>query len=694
MPMWRVDAGVQSLVIVSGGGVPTVVYWGALLPDGEDLSEVAAASEADLTGGMLDANPALSLCPQSSEAFPGQPGLVMAEVDGTPLHPRFRFARADVTGKGLFLTSMAGGLKLIHAISVEGETGVIALRSTLTSDRPIRVHWLAAPVLPAPQQAGEMIDVAGRWIGEFQLVRTPWASGIRMREARGGRSGHEHPPYLILPNGPVSNLVGEAFGLQYGWSGGHRMIAEELPDGRRQVQFGHATGAETRPAQSFETAVLYAAYSSTGLNGIARANQRLISDRIVRFPDPKRLRPVHYNCWEAVYFDHKLADLAAIADRAAALGAERFVLDDGWFGHRDNDTSSLGDWVVDRRKWPDGLYPLIEHVHKAGMTFGLWFEPEMVSPDSNLYRAHPEWALGAADQTLGRHQMVLDLSLQGVRDHLFQQIDAILGNYPIDYIKWDHNRLLPVVDAAQTTGVYALLDHLRAAHPSVEIETCASGGGRIDAGILARTHRVWLSDSNDALERLRIQHDAALFLPASVTGSHVGPRHCHTSGRELPMAFRAYVAAQRHMGFEMDLRTLTPREERTLTAITAWWKAGRGWRMSADILRLDSADASLTAEIQLARDGSRFTVFAGLHATSAQILPRPLRLTGLDPDARYRLTLHNRDDIPARSRGTPALKSRPLELSGQYLMCHGLTLPWGYPATMWVIDGERLPPNA
>ncbi|MBV1702273.1 MAG: alpha-galactosidase [Hyphomicrobiales bacterium] len=693
MPTWRVDAGAQSLVMVSHGGIPAVAYWGARLPEGEDLAQIAAACVADLTGGMLDASPELSLCPQSSEAFPGQPGLVMAEADGTPLHPRFRFASAEVTGQGLFLTSTAGALKLIHRISVEGDTGMIGLRSTLTSDRPIRVHWLAAPVLPAPQQASEMIDVAGRWIGEFQLVRTPWAAGIRMREARTGRSGHEHPPYLILPIDAASNTNGEAFGLQYGWSGGHRMIAEELPDGRRQVQFGHATGAETRPARSFETAVLYAAYSATGLNGIARANQRLILDRIVQFPDPTRPRPVHYNCWEAVYFDHKLADLAAIADRAAAIGAERFVLDDGWFGHRDNDTSSLGDWVVDRKKWPDGLHPLIAHVHKVGMTFGLWFEPEMVNPDSDLYRAHPEWALGAADQTLGRHQMVLDLSLAAVREYLFQQIDAILGEYPIDYIKWDHNRLLPVVDAAQTTGVYELLDRLRAAHPMVEIETCASGGGRIDAGILARTHRVWLSDSNDALERLRIQHDTALFLPASVTGSHVGPRHCHTSGRDLPMAFRAYVAAQRHMGFEMDLRALTAQEEKTLTAITAWWKAGRAWRMFADILRLDSADPSLTAEMQLARDGTRFTVFAGIAATSAQILPRPLRLAGLDPDARYRLTLHNREDIPTRSRGLPALKSGALMLSGQYLMHHGLTLPWGYPATMWVIDGERLHPN-
>ena len=221
------------------------------------------------------------------------------------------------------------------------------------------------------------------------------------------------------------------------------------------------------------------------------------------------------------------------------MGAERFVLDDGWFGRRDDDTTSLGDWTVDRAQMARGLHPLIAHVHALGMTFGLWFEPEMVNPDSDLLRAHPDWLLGPADQVTGRNQMVLNLALPEVQDNLFRQVSAILTEYPIDYVKWDHNRLLPVVDAAQTRGTYALLDRLRAAHPTVEIESCASGGGRIDAGILARTQRVWLSDSNDALERLRIQHDAALFLPAAVTGSHVGPRHCHTSGRVLPMAFRA-----------------------------------------------------------------------------------------------------------------------------------------------------------
>ena len=685
---WRVDAGGQTLALATSGGVPEVTYWGAELPGGEDLAELAAASRADLTGGMLDALPALSLCPGAERAFQGQPGMILSEADGTPLQPAFAFDSAHMHGEALHLTSRANGLVLTHVIAPLG-TGILALRTVLQADRPVRALWLSAPVLPAPQ-TGAMIDVSGKWIGEFQLNHVAWTPGIHLRDSRTGRSGHEHPPYLILADDDCTNTAGQAWSLHYAWSGGHRMVAEELPDGRRQIQFGAPLGAETRPSTRFETADLLLAHSDTGLNGIGRIWQQDVRDRLVAWPDPARPRPVHYNSWEGVYFNHDPAMLMDIADRAADLGVERFVLDDGWFGRRDDDTSSLGDWVMDRRKWPDGLHPLVAHVHKRGMTFGLWFEPEMVNPDSDLYRAHPEWALGPADQTLGRHQMVLDMANPAVRDYLFDAVSAILTEYPIDYVKWDHNRLLPVVDAAQARGTYDLFDRLRAAHPLVELESCASGGGRIDAGILARTHRVWLSDSNDALERLRIQHDAALFLPAAVTGSHIGPRVCHSSGRVLPMAFRAWVAAQRHMGLEMDLRELTGDETLTVTKVIAWWKANRAWMMAGTIHRLDSADPAVTAEMQISATGDRFVLFAGQARTGAQVLPRPLRLTGLDAAATYQVSLRNPEDIPKASRGPNALKDGPLRLSGRALMSKGLLLPVAWPATMWVVEGGRL----
>ncbi len=685
---WRIDAGSQTLVLSSDGGIPSVIWWGAALPQTEDLAQLAASARNDLTGGMIDRLPDLSLCPSSGDAFQGQPGLICAEADGTQLHPVFAFDHAQQGDQTLALISKSDGLTLTHTFAAH-PTGVLTLRTDLKSNRPIRVTWLAAPVLPAPQSGVSMIDVSGRWNGEFQLIHTPWAPGIRLREARTGRSGHEHPPYVVLPDLGCTNTQGGAHALHLAWSGGHRMIAEELPDGRRMVQFGAARGAELSAGTAFSTPDLIAVYSDCGLNGIASAFQADLRDRVVQWPSA-RPRPVHYNCWEAVYFNHNMPDLTAIADRAAAIGAERFVLDDGWFGVREDDTTSLGDWVIYAKKWPDGLHPLIAHVHSLGMTFGLWFEPEMVNPDSDLMRAHPDWMLGRADQITGRHQMVLDLGRAPVRDYLFDAISAVLSEYDIDYIKWDHNRLLPVVDADQTRGVYALLDRLRDAHPTVEIESCASGGGRIDAGILARTQRVWLSDSNDALERLRIQHDAALFLPSAIMGSHVGPRKSHTSGRILPMSFRAWVAAQRNMGFEMDLRELSEDETETLTAVTTWYKANRTWMMAGHIHRLDAADPAVTAEMQIAADGARFVVFAGQSGTSAQILPRALRLTGLNPDARYRVSLRNAADASRQSRGPNALKTGPLVLTGRALMGQGLILPAAWPATMWVVEGECL----
>ncbi len=690
---WRLDDGRQTLVLAAHGDrLPEVVYWGAPLPKDEDLALLHRAHALDVTGGMLDANPDLSICPEATRSFPGQPGLILRSIDGTPLLPKFCYDGEDQSDEHLTLVfkDIDGLLTYTARFALNPRTHIITASARLDAAEPIHLHWFAAPVFPASQQCDDMIDFAGRWCGEFQMNRTSWSPGMRYRENRTGRTGHEHFPGLILPERGATNTQGHAFAFHYGWSGGHKMIAEELPDGRRQIQFGHASRMEHDPHTHFETAPLYCTYSVDGLNGCAVAFQRHVRDEIITWPQPDRPRPVHYNCWEAVYFDHKLPVLKEIADKAAALGAERFVLDDGWFGQRDDDTQSLSDWQVDPRKYPDGLGPLIDHVHALGMSFGIWFEPEMINPQSDLYRAHPEWALGSEDQTLGRQQKALNMALPEVRDFLFGRMSAILSEYPIDYIKWDHNRVLPMPDAAQTRGSYALIDRLRDAFPIVEIESCASGGGRIDFGILSRTHRVWLSDSNDALERLKMQHNAALFLPLAVTGSHVGPRRCHTSGRVLDIGFRAWVAAQRHMGFEMDPRELSEDEEAVLTKATVWWKQNRDWMYRADILRLDSLDQAAIAEQQLAEDGSRFVAFIGKAGTSAQIAPRPLRLTRLDPTARYRVDLINRDAAPKLSRGEPSLKAGPMEVSGSYLLHHGLTLPWSLPETMWVIEGQKL----
>ena len=687
----RVDSPEQSLVFaIPNAGLPSCIYWGTRLPAGEQLEQLALAVQSDVNGGMLDAVPAITVAPLAKETFPGQLGMKLRHPDGRGLDPSFEIEGATIASEGSVWRFVDRTLELQYQLSVEVVGNAFALQASLEAKTPILIEWLAAPVIPAPLDAVETIEFSGRWCGEFQMSRVPWVAGIRLRESRLGRTSHEHFPGLILPSIGCGEASGTARAMHYGWSGGHRMLAEQLPDGRRQVQWGNVADRDLVPSTGYQTSKLYLACSDKGLNGIAEQFQLTVRDYIVDFPDSERPRPVHYNCWEAVYFDHKPEELVEIAERAAALGAERFVLDDGWFLGRNDDTSSLGDWFVDQLKYPQGLTPLIEKVHELGMSFGLWFEPEMVNEDSELFRRNPEWLLGPVDQVRGRQQLVLDMSLGPVRAYLLQRLDALLSEYPIDYIKWDHNRVLPHTDANQARGFYQLVDALRALHPRVEIESCSSGGGRIDFGVLERTHRVWLSDSNDALERFWMQRNAALFLPAVVTGSHVGPRVCHTSGRELPIEFRAWVAATRHMGFEMDPRELTEHEATVLTAVTAWYKSNRDWMHKGTIQRVHSDDPAVLGEMHISQDKDQFALFVAQMEASAQSLPLPVRMVGLDPLVQYKITLVNADQQHGINRAPVALTRDSLELSGLALMSIGVQLPISFPATLWVIKGEKL----
>ena len=690
---WRLDTSTQTLVLASTEQrVPAVVYWGEPLHTEEKLDSLSEAVVQDITGGMLDQNPEVSINPESSRSFSGSPGARLRNSKGDSIFPRWRLVEVSAEPQKLSFVCEDQDSDLRYVAYFEASTmsGLIKARSGISSQKAIQVDWLAAPVMPVSVYSDDMIDFAGRWCGEFQTQHTPWRFGAHQRHNPTGRTGHEHFPGVLLPEQGTRNTHGRCYALHYGWSGGHDMLAEQLPDGRRQIQFGHAHGGEPKPLHTVETAWLYLAFSAEGINGCSLQFQREVRDVLVQSTSKGMPRPVHYNCWEAVYFDHKLDELKEIAAIAAELGAERFVLDDGWFGTRDDDTQSLGDWWVDTRKYPQGLSPLIDEVMSLGMQFGLWFEPEMINENSDTFRANPEWVLGPIDQIPGRQQYVLDMSRRDVQDYLYNCISRLLKEYQIDYIKWDHNRVLPIYDHNQIRGSYSLLARLRAEFPDVEIESCSSGGGRIDFGILEHTQRVWLSDSNDAIERARIQSGAARFLPASVTGSHVGPRHCHTSGRALSIEFRSWIAAQRHLGFEMDPRELDEHESSVLKKITSWWKTERNFLSSADIHLLDSIDPSVIAEQHTAVDGHRFILFVNKTDTSSQVAPYPLRLTSLDPDSVYRLSLINRDELHHLSRGTTALKERDTSLSGRSLMTLGLALPWSFPCQTWTIVGEKI----
>ncbi|MEL7488050.1 MAG: alpha-galactosidase, partial [Pseudomonadota bacterium] len=377
--------------------------------------------------------------------------------------------------------------------------------------------------------------------------------------------------------------------------------------------------------------------------------------------------------------------------KAAWVGAERFVLDDGWFGSRRNDRAGLGDWWVSTDVYPNGLNALADRVRALGMEFGIWFEPEMVNPDSDLYRAHPDWILEArgVEQVPFRDQYTLDLTRQEVSDYLFEKISAIVLEYDVAYIKWDMNREIHHPASAgrgaihrQTRAVYALMQRLRDAHPRLEIETCSSGGARVDFGVLRHTDRFWLSDSNDALDRQSIQRGASYFFPLNVIGSHVGPRVCHTTHRTLSMSFRAATAIFGHMGMELNLHEEADDDLETLKAAVALHKKFRTLIHSGDFFRLDQSDyLNIVGVVAADQDEALFSCAktTGHHTT----LPGRFRFAGLDMAKRYRVKIVWPDrpfSITEPSIVDQAdLMGDGAVFSGEALLVHGVQLPLMHP---------------
>jgi alpha-galactosidase len=684
---WRLDNGGRTAVLASfAGGVPALVWFGPPLPQAEDLETLALATVPNVSSGQLDPSVPLTLCPVATTGWQGSPGIVVRDAYGAELLFDWRVRKSSIRPDGFTCWTVetdgaTGEIRLEIAASLF-ETGILSIEIACVREEKLRLDWLA-PTVPVPARMPRVIDHGGRWTGEFQRQENRFTLGQYVRESREGRTGHAHFPGMVFASDACGEAHGDCMAVTMPWSGGHRILAEEMPDGRRHVQCGYDPAT-----QGFKREMLLAV-SDAGFNGLTQQMQRHIREKL----SERIARPVHYNCWEAVYFRHEVEELKQIASIAADLGAERFVLDDGWFKGRNDDTTSLGDWTVDPKKFPDGLHPLVDHVTGLGLRFGIWFEPEMVNKDSDLYRAHPDWVLGPENQPAGRNQFVLDLTTPRVTDYLYDCISAILGEYPIDYVKWDHNRILTGAKPQQTIELYRLLTRLNRAFPNVDFESCASGGGRIDYGILAHATRVWLSDSNDAMERLRMQHEAARWLPPEFVGSHVGPRRCHTSGRILPIAFRAWVAAQRHMGFEMDPRELTDEEAAVLKSVTAWWKSNRDFLFSARQYLLDANDSEVFAEIHVDEGKNRFILFKGQAGSSRSIAARPLGLAGLDPDAIYEAQLINPDDVAPvlnKNAATGFMRGEKLRLSGRALIQSGMPLPNAFPATMYVVEGHRI----
>jgi alpha-galactosidase len=699
----RLDGARCSLVIDCRGGAPVVLHWGARLADAADPATLALLREREEAPCSPARTPPLSLTPLLGAGFPGRPGLschrdgqgwaTWTEIVGVQRYEagveiESRDAANGVTLRHHLVLAGAGDVLRAHTIVVNDGAGVLALEAC------------DAPAVPVPGAVTDWVTFDGRWSGEFQTQRVARAMGAVSRENRRGRTSHDAFPAILAEAGPAGEQSGETFGFHLAWSGNHRLWAETLSDGRAYVQLGELLlPGEIRlaPGEAYRSPDLVCAWSDQGRSGLSRAFHAHVRAR----PQHARLRakprPVHYNTWEAVYFDHDPARLMLLAEQAAAIGIERFVLDDGWFLGRRDDRAGLGDWVVDRAVYPDGLAPLVDRVRALGMEFGLWVEPEMVNPDSDLFRAHPDWVLATppAPQLDFRHQLVLDFGRAEVRDHLFAAIDALLRAHPIDYLKWDMNRDLSHPGSgdgragvhAHVLGLYDVLARLRAAHPVVEIESCSSGGGRADLGILDLTDRVWTSDTNDALDRLAIQRGLSTFLPAEVMGAHVGPADCHITGRRVAMATRVATALFGHFGVEADLGSLSGSERAELTAGIALHKRHRALIHSGALFRLDRAAGEIAFGIVAA--DREAALFSYTQVTEPRgYFADPLRLAGLDPALDYRVQLV----WPGQGMdGSPlfAALREGITVSGQSLMAVGLQPPRLRPQCGFVLQLER-----
>ena len=705
-------AGVSVIVDVRGTGVPAVLHWGRDLgaTDAAALGVLAAASVPAVPPSSIDVPLRLSLVPTLGEGWSGRPGVQLFRdaggADGPAAAralpaPRFELVPGSVSASVEHGAADAAGGTLAFELVDPVASVAVSTRLELTPEGVLRVrHRIenrgrsplgvgrAAVVLPVPARASELLDFSGLWSHERRPIRRPLEHGVHARESRHGRGGHDDAFLLAAGTPGFGFRHGEVWAAHVAWSGDTDVWAERSALGPATLGGGEllAPGEVALAAgESYETPWTVAVYSDEGLDGLSDRLHPWVRSWSTLAGRP---RPVVLNTWEAVYFDQSLEKLEPLIDAAARVGVERFVLDDGWFLGRRDDRRALGDWTVDPVVWPAGLAPLIDRVRGAGMGFGLWVEPEMVSVDSELARAHPDWVLGREGDPEWRFQRVLDLTAPGAADHLFDRLDALLAEYDIAYLKWDHNRdLLGGSAHAQTLAVSALIDRLRSAHPGVEIESCASGGARIDLGILERTDRVWPSDTNDPLERQGIHRFTSLVVPPEYLGAHLGAARAHTTGRTAELSFRFATALFGSAGIEWNLAAAGDDDLEAVAGWVAVYRRLRPLLHSGRVVRADAADAAQLVHGVVASDRRHAVFSVATLASATTALPPAVRMPGLDPDAGY--TVRVLDLGPVRTvqdANPPWFDGGEVRLTGRMLAEVGLPMPLLAPENALVFE--------
>ena len=687
------NGGVDLVAEVVDGAL-VIRYWGKRI--GTDLSDFTF--ERSIPNSDFDAIQNPGILREHSRGWLGYPTL-SGHRNGLDWSSHFEVASIKSSKDSLEVKFIDEAIHLELDLNLALDSnGVIRLNYSLLNlgdDYTLNelVYWL-----PLSDKADESLDFAGRWSNERNPQRRAIDVGRWVRESHEGRSGHNFTIGEIALTRATNFATGEAWSIALAWSGDVRYCIEKNYEGVQSIGASEilAPGEVILGKnERYSSPDLIAVYSDSGLDGLShRYHQHLRS----RASHPEKPRPVTLNMWEAIYFDQSEAKVRSLVDVAASIGVERVVLDDGWFGSRRSDHLGLGDWQVSKEVWPNGLRGVSDYVTSKGMEFGLWFEGEMLNPDSNLYREHPDWILSEKDRTppTWRHQLVLNIANPDAFDYVLNSTSKVISEANVRYIKWDHNRTL--IDAGylgraavqkQTKAIYRLFKALKERHPGLEIESCASGGGRIDFGIVEYVDRFWVSDNNDALARQQIQRWTMQFMPPELLGTHIGPTPGHQTGRELSLSFRAATALFGHAGIEWDISKLSEEELKYLKSWTSYYKCNRDLIHSGRVVRVDYPDENHYLYGVVSETEALFA-FVQLQPIKTSHAPN-LRFTGLKSDRKYRVKVVE----PAGRTGMMLIKppswlTNGVEATGSALAEIGLPAPVLQPAQALLIEIEAI----
>jgi alpha-galactosidase len=694
--VFRLDGGGTSYVFgVNSRGELQQLYWGGRLAARDTFPQ------AKPMPGVASFDSSYTNTPQEYVGWGAglfsEPALKVTFADGNrDLVLHYDSHTETANGFDVVLKDISRPIFVTLHYAMDAESGILARSATIENRGAdaVTVEQAAAAAWALPAGHYTLNYLTGRWAGEWTLTQETVRPGARVIESRRGSTGHQANPWFAIQAGEANEDHGDVWFGALGWSGSWRITVEQdqldavrVTGGFNPFDFGYVLKA----GEKLETPIFYGGYAPDGLGGASRLLHRYELEHILPRtqttagqPLPK-VRPVIYNSWEATEFNVNEAGQMALAEKAAALGIDRFVMDDGWFGQRKDDHAGLGDWYVNQEKFPHGLKPLIDKVHALGMDFGLWVEPEMVNPDSDLYRKHPDWVLHfpGRPESEERHQLVLNLARPDVHAYVLGFLDKLLTENDIAFLKWDYNRnwsepgwdQLPAAEQKRvyvefTQNLYAILSELRKRHPNVEIESCSGGGGRVDLGILRYVDEVWPSDNTDPFDRLTLQDGFSYAYTPQIMMAWVTDSPHWLNKRTTSLSYRMLSSMQGSLGIGANIANWTPEENALAKRLITAYHQVQPTIVQGALYRLisprDGSEFSATQTVR--QDKGQSVVFAFIHSTQEGHIFPTLKLKGLDPAAEYALS-----SIEGKARaGTPAVAS------GAWWMNHGLDFDEGF----------------